>query len=318
VNARRAAAVLFAVALLAPSLATAQDAPPPDAAAEARLQFNQGTQAYKEKRFVEAALHFEAAAAQRPHAVTLYTAALAWEQANKPERAADDFVRALDVPGLSPQQATSARDRVATLEKTLGTALVVGPEGFRVQLEGQTEVAVPARLHGAPGVHKLIVRAPGRPVERRDVTLDVGEFTRVELEESAPSEKPTVRVEPPKKCEPAPAPPPAPPAPAAFPLKKALGLGALGLGVATLGAGAVLGTQALDAKDAYDAAPTRATFDHAQGLQTWTTIAFVAGGVLTAAGVVLLVLPDKRAPASASTALTLTPLPGGLRVGGAF
>jgi hypothetical protein len=316
VNRRGLVAVTLAVALLAPAAAYGQE-PPPDAAVEARLQYNQGTQAYKEKKFVEAALHFEAAAAQRPHAVTLYTAALAWEQANKPERAADDFVRALEVPGLSAQQATNARDRVAGLEKTLGTALVVGPEGIRVQLEGQTEVAIPARLHGVPGVHKLLVRAAGRPVERRDVTLEVGQFTRVEVDEpTAPTEKPQVKIEPAARCEPTvAAPTPPPPSPAPFPLKMALGLGALGLGVATLAAGAVLGTQALDAKDAYDAAPTRAGFDHAMSLQTWTTIAFVAGGVFTAGGVVLLVLPDGKAK---TTALAISALPGGVRLGGQF
>ena len=301
------------VAFLASPRAFAQDAPP-DTAVEARLQFNQGTLAYKDKKFVEAALHFEAAAAQRPHAVTLYTAALAWEQANKPERAADDFVRALEVPGLSAQQATNARDRVAALEKTLGTALVVGPEGTRAQLEGQTEVAIPARLHGVPGMHKLLVRAPGRPVERRDVTLEVGQFTRVEVEEAAlPADKPPKPEPPPVRCEPTPVVPVEPPAP--FPLKKALGLGALGVGVATLAAGAVLGTQALDAKDAYDAAPTRASLDHAHALETWTTLAFIGGGVFAAGGVVLLLLPDGKAK---STGLTVAPTLGGLRLGGAF
>ena len=70
-------------------------------------------QAYEAKRFVEAALHFEAAVVQRTHAVALYTAALAWEEANRPERAADDFSRSLDVQGLSPAQAQNARERLA-------------------------------------------------------------------------------------------------------------------------------------------------------------------------------------------------------------
>jgi hypothetical protein len=288
---------------------------------EARLQYNQGTQAYKEKKYVEAALHFEAAASQRPHAVTLYTAALAWEQANKPERAADDFVRALEVPGLSAQQATNARDRVAALEKTLGTALVVGPDGVRVQLEGQTEVAIPARLHGVPGVHKLLIRVPNRPVERRDVTLEVGQFTRVEVDEpsAAAPDKPKPAPLPTLHCPPPPAPPP-PPA-AGLSLRRALGIGVAGVGVATLVGGAIVGTQALGAKDAYDASPSRATLDHAQSLQTWTTVLLVAGGVITAGGVVLFVLPE---PKPKATGLTITPLlpvgssAAGIRLGGAF
>ena len=160
------------------------------------------------------------------------------------------------------------------------------------------------------------MHAPGRPVERRDVTLEVGQFTRIEVEEpAAPTEKPQVKVAPPPRCEPTVAPVLAPPPRAPFPLKTALGVAALGVGVAALGAGAILGTQALDAKDAYDAAPTRASFDHAHGLQTWTTIALVAGGVFAAGGVVLLVLPDGKAKTSA---LAIAPTLGGVRVGGAF
>jgi hypothetical protein len=56
----------------------------------------------------------------------------------------------------------------------------------------------------------------------------------------------------------------------------------------------------LGAKGAYDAAPTRAAYDHAQALSTWTTVAFVAGGVFTAGGVVLLLLPESKARAALS------------------
>lgn len=295
--------------------------PPPDAATEARTQFNQGTSAYRERKFVEAALHFEAAAAQRPHAVTLYTAALAWEQANKPDRAADDFARALEVPGLSTQQATNARERVAALEKSLGTALVVGAVGARVQLEGLTEVAVPARLHGVPGTHKLLVRLPGGAgaALRRDVSLEVGQLTRVEVEEPQAEGKPFPKAEPAPITCPAPTPPsPAPPSPTPFPLRDALSFGALGVGVATLGAGAILGAQALDAKDAYDAAPTRAGFDHAHALQTWTTVALVAGGAFAAGGVVLLVLPPLGKAKAKATGLSVAPTLAGVRLEGAF
>src|SRR5271170_4982971 len=99
-----------------PSPDDAPASPVIDSAQEARQQYQAGTQAYQAKRFVEAALHFEAAVIQRPHAVALYTAALAWEQASRPERAADDFARALDVQGLSAAQIQQAHDRLSTLE----------------------------------------------------------------------------------------------------------------------------------------------------------------------------------------------------------
>src|SRR5579872_5901097 len=93
----RVAPVLAALAgavLLAGAPALAQSPPPPDdasgdaASAVARARYNAGTKAFADKRFVEAALNFEAATAEKASPVALYTAALSWEQANVPERAA--------------------------------------------------------------------------------------------------------------------------------------------------------------------------------------------------------------------------------------
>ena len=179
------AGVVFGLGLtcaVVPS-ARAQDAAPADSGAEARSQYQQGMQAFQQKRYSEAALHFEAAAALRINAVTLYTAGLAWDNASRPERAADAYGRSIDVGGLDPKQLTLAKDRVAQLEKTMGTLAVTGPDGWKVQLDTFTEVAVPARLHAAPGVHALSVRAPGKPIERRDVSLDAGKVASLELRE---------------------------------------------------------------------------------------------------------------------------------------
>jgi tetratricopeptide (TPR) repeat protein len=309
---RVAALLLF----LAAAASIPRGARADDDAAEARQQYNLGTTAYRDRRYVEAALHFEAAAAQRAHAVTLYTAALAWEQANRPDRACDDYARALEVPGLSPQQTGHAQGRVANFEKTLGTLVVTAPDGWRVQLEGLTEVGVPARLHASPGVHKLTAHAPKGPVDRRDVTMEAGQTTRIELEDAPSAERPEAA---PTRDEPKAVAPPAPPVstPSAG-IRRPLGFAAIGVGVATLGAGALLGVQALGARDAYDAAPTRAGYDHAQALQTWTTIAFVAGGVFAAGGIVLVLMPEPKANASSSASLVVRATPRGIAAGGAF
>src|SRR5688572_22296764 len=108
--------VAAAVASTAPSFAQDTSADP---AAEARSQYQLGTQAFQAKKYSEAALHFESAASFRPHAVALYTAGLAWDLANNPARAADAYSRALDVPGLDAKQSATAKDRVAALEKSL-------------------------------------------------------------------------------------------------------------------------------------------------------------------------------------------------------
>lgn len=262
--------------------------------AEAKARYRQGTEAFAQKRFVEAALHFEAASALRPHAVTLYTAALAWDSAGQPERACDAFGRAIELPGLDAKQGQTARERVQSLEKTLGTVSVKVPAGWKVQLDSLTEVSGAARLHAAPGAHVLTVRPAGFPIERRDVSLEAGKVVDVEITEAQLlAAKKAAEPAPPPKVEappPPPAPPPAPPPPPPS-LMKPFGFVLAGTGGALVLGGIVLGTQALGARDAYNAGPTREAYDHASGLQTWTTVALVSGIVVAAAGVTLVLLP---------------------------
>jgi hypothetical protein len=306
-----AVALVLAGASLAPALARAQDAPT-DVAAEARQQYQQGTQAFQQKRYQEAALHFEAAASFRTSSVALYTAGLAWDLASKPERAADAYARALEVGGLDPKQNSLAKDRVAQLETTLGTVAVAAPEGWRVQLDTFTEVPTPARLHAGAGMHGLSVRAPGKPIERRDVTLQAGKVVTIELKEE-PKIVPRVEPEPVK-------PPPvvAPATPSArtqfWITRRVIGVGVAGLGVAALGSGIVLGLEADSAKTAYDAGPTRESFDHASSLQTWTNVALISGALMVAGGVALVVWPDADGQGHVNVGAT----PGGAFVAGKF
>lgn len=313
-SARRLALAVALAVTSASGAARAGDPPASDPAASARQQYAMGTRAFKEKRYSEAALHFEAAAAVKANAIALYTAALAWDLASRPERAADAYARALEVPGLDVKQTTIAKDRLTALEKSLGTAVVTAPDGWKVQLDTLTEVDAPARLHGAPGVHTLTMRIPNRPIERRDLALEAGTVTTVDL-----ADEPTIEAEP--EPEAALAPVAAPP-PEACPARRhepfwttmrVVGVGVAGVGVAALGAGAVLGVSANGAKDAYDAAPTRAAFDHASSLETWTNAALVSGALLVAGGVGLVLF---SAPSGGRVNVGVAP--GGVVVGGAF
>ena len=126
-----------------------------------------------------------------------------------------------------------AKDRVAQLETTLGTVAVAAPEGWRVQLDTFTEVPTPARLHAGAGVHGLSVRAPGKPIERRDVTLQAGKLVTIELKEE-PKVQPRVEVEPVKPPPVAPPPPP-PPRTQFWITRRVAGVGVAGVGVAALG-----------------------------------------------------------------------------------
>ncbi|MBX3192743.1 MAG: hypothetical protein KF819_37515 [Labilithrix sp.] len=311
--ARTLAVILGLGTLFFAPASRADDVPPTvDSATEARTQYQQGTQAFQQKRYSEAALHFEAAASFRTSAVALYTAGLAWDNASRPERAADAYGRSLEVGGLDPKQAGLAKDRVTQLEKTLGTLAVSAPEGWKVQLDTFTEVPTPARLHGSPGVHALSIRAPGRPIERRDVSLDAGKVTNLELKDET-------KVAPKPEPEPEPEPPPPPPVVVETPppywiTRRVVGVGVGSVGVATLIATVVLGVNANDAKVAYDAGPTRESFDHASSLQTWTNVTLVTSLLCLAGGVALVVWPDK----DGERGVRVGPAPGGGVVTGTF
>jgi hypothetical protein len=311
IGSRLAVAGVLAAMCLVPVAARAQDAAPADAAVEARQQYQQGTQAFQQKRYQEAALHFEAAASFRTSSVALYTAGLAWDLASKPERAADAYSRALEVGGLDPKQQGLAKDRVTQLETTLGTVAVAAPDGWRVQLDTFTEVPTPSRLHAGAGVHGLSVRAPGKPIERRDVTLQTGKLVTIELKDE-PKIVPRVEPEPPKALPVAPPPPP-PPRPYWI-TRRVVGVGVGGVGIAALGSAIILGTSANGAKTAYDAGPTRASFDHASSLQTWTNVALVTGVVLVAGGVALVLWPDRDGEGRVNVGAA----PGGAVVTGKF
>jgi hypothetical protein len=305
-------ALVLGAVWLAPGVVHAQDATPAENAAEARQQYQQGTQAFQQKRYQEAALHFEAAASFRTSSVALYTAGLAWDLASKPERAADAYGRALEVGGLDPKQTGLAKDRVAQLETTLGTVAVAAPDGWRVQLDTFTEVPTPARLHAGAGVHGLSVRAPGKPIERRDVTLQAGKLVTIELKEE-PKVVPRIEVEP-VKPPPVVAPPPPPPRMQFWTTRRVVGVGVGGVGVAALGATIVLGLEANGAKTAYESGPTRDSFDHASSLQTWTNVALVSSVVLVAGGVALVLWPDPDREAQVRVGAA----PGGVVMTGKF
>ena len=309
-----AGALVIGAMWLAPCVVHAQDAPPPEAATDARQQYQQGTQAFQQKRYQEAALHFEAAASFRTSSVALYTAGLAWDLASKPERAADAYGRALEVGGLDTKQTGLAKDRVAQLETTLGTVAIAAPDGWRVQLDTFTEVPTPARLHGGAGVHGLSVRAPGKPIERRDVTLQAGKLVTLELKEEAKVQA-KVEVEPVKAPPVVAPPPPSPPRMPFWTTRRVAGVGVAGVGVAALGATIILGLEANSAESAYRAGPTRESLDHATSLQTWTNVALVSSVILVAGGVALVLWPD---PDGGEAHVRVGAAPGGVVMAGKF
>lgn len=299
-----------------------------DPAKVARERYNAGLQAYQSRRYREAALHFEAASHAVPSAIALYTAGTAWELSDQPERAADDFARCVQLPNLPADKAQSAKERLAALEALLGRVEVTAPEGWRVQLDSNTEVPAPAVLHGSAGVHTVTVRAPDKPIDRRSVSLVIGQATKLDL--TAPPPEPKKEPEKPATPPPASESKPAPPPPAPPNVRRTIGFVALGFGGAALASGVVLGLQANDARDAYVAKPSQQGYDHASSLQTWTNLALIGGGVVAVGGLALVFWPtskpaapvehdrEKDKPEEPQTSLVLSPTLGGAVLRGTF
>jgi hypothetical protein len=287
--------------------------------AEARRLYNEAKKAMTAKRYKDAAAAFEGASNIKAHAVALYTAAQAWELAGEQARAADAYARALSTPQLSDSQAKRSGERLAELQKMLGVVVVSGKEGTRVRLDDHSEFEVPAKLHGTTGSHELSITRADGSTDKKQVELSTGSTAEVDAEEQpAPEEKTAEQPKEVKLSE-----------PAKHPVEvetteegpwKTIGYVTVGAGVAALAGGALLGLSASDAEDTYKTSPTRATYDHAKGLESKTNIMFIAGGVLTAGGVGLLIWggPKKSKEKAVDAALEIEVGPSQLVAKGRF
>jgi hypothetical protein len=262
--------------------------------AAAQLLFDQGKALVAEGRLPEACRKFEASAqlSQTPgvrlNLVDCWAAtgrtASAWAMA---EEALGLAERSGDAPA-----AAAARARREDLQKRLVYLLVTVPPaaavpGLAITRDGQPlpqaewGTAVPVD----PGAHEVTAEAPGRP--RWSTTRSVTE----------PGATVTIAVPAPGDEKTADAGPVTPDAPSSWSTRRTLGIAGGALGVVGLGIGTALAVTASAKKHTYEAheAPDGSCADatcqsesHAAFTAgTWSTVAFLAGGALVAAGGVL-------------------------------
>jgi hypothetical protein len=173
-----------------------------------------------------------------------------------------------------------------------------------------------------PGSHVFVFTEAGQPPVTQTFVLREGERDRHER---------IVIGEPAAAAKPAPAASDkgtslslAPTTPSGIPTQKVIGLVAGGVGVAGLVAGAVFGAMTMSSasqqkSDCASATncpnPGQAASDHSRGDTTATlsTVGFIAGGALLAAGAVLYLTAPRSKESSATTALAVVPsvAPGG-------
>jgi hypothetical protein len=280
------------------------------ATAQPAKLFDEAREAFGNKDYALAARKFEAAYRLAPRGQTAYNAALSWEAANEPTRAADDFAVALDDAALPPAPQSHAQARLAAIARTSMRLRLESAEPASVSVDEIESRPLPATVHLRPGSHKLVVKfADGRTV-RQEIEARPGE--RVSLKIASPAveaaraevdRRPAPAVAP-RAPEPAPmAPQPLPMAPARGGAQRTAGWIFLGTSAAATGIAIFLGVRGLDARDTYEASGNtdEGARSDAVSLRGWANVAWVSAIVLGATGVVLLVTAPRKASSAGPT-----------------
>lgn len=300
---------------------------------EAEAFFRAAKAAYARKEYRPAATAFEAAFREAPHPAAMYNAAIAWELAGEPDRAADAHHTSLKLSDrLTREQIKDARARLSRLEKRVATIDVEAPADARISLGRLARVEPPARFHVLPGDHAVTVtfadggraskqvRAVAAQKERIAFTAPSAASDSPTLQGSNPPGTPKDRAPGAGTIAPEPdAAPDAAPADAAGSSSALLVGGWVGTvtGVALSGAAVGLGIAAVNARDDFDASVYTDVDarNRADLLRTWTNVAWVGAAVAGTVGIVLFIASGvTAAPTKAQLRIT----PGGAVLRGQF
>ncbi|HWA70905.1 MAG TPA: hypothetical protein VG937_01150 [Polyangiaceae bacterium] len=276
--------------------------------------------------------------AQDPATGTLLAVALCQEMSGKTASAWANFgeVAARSRRDGRSDREQAARDHQTALEPKLSRLAIevdantAALPGLQVTRDGTSVGAAAwgASLPCDPGQHTISVTAPGK--ERWTTTVTLGAVSDVQtvsvpaLREAAsvgssqptPNEAPT----PPPGNSPLDSALPVDHAESRFPLRT-VGIVAVGAGIVGLGVGSYLG---LHAKNLYDESKEDNHCDSANSCDsiggerrddakrsaTWSTVSFVAGGALAAAGITLFVLDRSAEKSAHATELKAVPAVG--------
>lgn len=300
---------------------------------EAEAFFRAAKAAYARKEYRPAATAFEAAFREAPHPAAMYNAAIAWELAGEPDRAAEAHHVSLKLSDrLTSEQIKDARARLGRLEKLVATIDVEAPPDARISLGRLERVEPPARFHVLPGAHAVTVTFADGGRASKQVRAVAAQKERVVFTApSAASDSPTLQgANPPgTRKELAPSagsiPPEPDAAPDAAPADTAGSSSALLVGgwvgtvtgVVLSGAAVGLGIAAVSARDDFDASGYTDVDarDRADVLRTWTNVAWVGAAVAGTVGIVLFIASSvTAAPTKAQIRIT----PGGAALRGHF
>lgn len=309
--------------------ARAQDTQAPDARTQAtgRALFNEGVALYNEGKFAEACAKLETSLKYFPGIGVRGKLAECYEKLGRYASAWAMYKEVADLATRSgePTREAVANERVKALEPKLSHVTIVLPPaseapGLIVKRNGQvvdrSQLGVTQTVDA--GNFTVEVTAPNRKLFFTQVALTAGQSARIEIPVLEPiviAESTAPEPAPPQAATPLTEPPPAPPT--STPWQRPAGLAIAGAGVASMIVGGVFGFSARSQYDsAFDngfcthatnqcSAEGQSEVDGARSKATASTILFIAGGALTAGGIVLYL----TAPRARTTGLRLVPSP---------
>ena len=328
----------FLVALMMSSrLASAQTTQSNDAReAERTALYRTGVEASAAGRWAEARERFAEALAIRASPKVFFSLAQAEEQLGQVASAHADYGRAL-AGGKAAHESdvvTAAERAQRTLDPRVPHVriLVTGASAATATMDGQA-IAVSAALAVDPGAHQLVVNAPGMREVRTSVAI--GESQQLDVPVSLEPESAGAPAQPAPVAPTSTAAEESPAGTEAAPSSnsgsspwRTVGLVTAGVGVVGLGVGTAFGLVAKSKNDASNSSgcngnnctsQAAATRRDALSAANVSTVAFVAGGVLAASGVVLWLAAPKG---DADQGVGVTPVAlgagGGIQVTGGW
>ena len=270
-------------------------------AAAAQALFEEARALIADGKYAAGCAKLEGSQALDPGPGTQYNLALCYEKSGRSASAWATYLEAAAAYKATsrPDWEAKARDRATALASTLSKVTIVvvpgAPRDLAITRDGVAVVAseLGTAIPVDPGPHVVEATAKGRPTFHASTLLAPGQSKRVDVVLGAAASSPATDTPP-------------TPRPAEHTLAYVVG----GVGLAGLALGGVAGLVALDknasstgvcpndgtCRDAAARSDSRAAGNWA----TISTIAFIAGGALTAAGVLLFVFaPPAKTAASA-------------------
>ncbi len=292
--------------------------------AAARLLYDEARALLKAENYAEACPKLERSHAMSPATDTKFWLADCYEHTGRPTTAWQLFREAVDESKAqgNDKKASYARERAQALVPRLAKIKVSVPaeavvEGLEIKCDGKVLAAAlwDQEVPVDPGSHVISVAAPWKKGWEEPQKVDEGAAVVVTIPKLIDVPKPAVVV-PPVAAKPSP--PPVEPAGTRWAY---LGpaLGAAGVGVAGVVAGAVFGVGAMSQwKQGHDECGQDCPKDtaayklivEADRNASASTVGFVVGGAALAASGVLLYLGLRSPPAARSSGLSITPTVG--------